>query len=86
LVGFPAKGLLVGMSKPKDNFTKTEALDVFGRRERILLSERDILFVLDLLEYPPPPNAKLIAAAQAWEENQRRLKVGEYISPGFITF
>lgn len=33
------------------------------RTERLLLSERDSLCVLDLLENPPAPNAKLLAAA-----------------------
>jgi len=34
-------------------------------RRRIMFFERDNLRVLDLLENPPPPNAKLLAAAQA---------------------
>ncbi len=32
--------------------------------DHIQLSERDSLFVMDLLENPPAPNAKLIAAAK----------------------
>ena len=38
---------------------------VIARAERVLLSERDGLRVLDALENPPHPNAKLLAAAQA---------------------
>lgn len=33
--------------------------------ERLYLSERDSLAVLDLLEHPPEPNARLLAAARA---------------------
>jgi len=33
--------------------------------DQVQLSERDSLRVLDLLENPPAPNAKLLAAAQA---------------------
>ncbi len=38
---------------------------VIEQAERVTLSERDSLRVLDLLENPPSPNARLIAAAQA---------------------
>jgi uncharacterized protein (DUF1778 family) len=38
---------------------------VIERAEHIRLSERDSLRVLDLLENPPRPNAKLKAAARA---------------------
>ena len=38
---------------------------VIAQAERISLSERDSLRVLDALENPPVPNAKLLAAAQA---------------------
>jgi len=38
---------------------------VIGQDEHVMLSERDSLRVLDLLENPPSPNARLIAAAQA---------------------
>lgn len=41
------------------------ARDVIARAEHMQLSERDSLRVLDLLENPPEPNARLIAAAQA---------------------
>lgn len=49
------------------------AREVVERRERIVLSERDTLRVLELLENPPPPNKKLVAAAIAWAENQNKL-------------
>jgi uncharacterized protein (DUF1778 family) len=38
---------------------------VIDKAERIVLSERDSLQVLALLENPPPPSAKLVAAAKA---------------------
>lgn len=38
---------------------------VIEKAEHIRLSERDSLRVLDLLENPPKPNAKLRAAARA---------------------
>ena len=41
------------------------AQTVIDQAERIILSERDSLRVLDLLEDPPPPNAKLMKAAYA---------------------
>jgi uncharacterized protein (DUF1778 family) len=42
-----------------------EAKAVIEAAERIKLSERDSLRVLDLLENPPAPNAKLRAAIAA---------------------
>ncbi len=42
-----------------------EAKAVIEEAERIRLSERDSLLVLDLLENPPAPNAKLRAAIAA---------------------
>jgi len=42
-----------------------EAKTVIEEAERIPLSERDSLLVLDLLENPPAPNAKLRAAIAA---------------------
>jgi uncharacterized protein (DUF1778 family) len=42
-----------------------EADAVIEAAERIRLSERDYRRVLELLENPPAPNAKLIAAAKA---------------------
>ncbi|HXN19614.1 MAG TPA: DUF1778 domain-containing protein [Candidatus Binatus sp.] len=42
-----------------------EAKTVIEEAERIRLSERDSLLVLDLLENPPAPNAKLRAAVAA---------------------
>ena len=40
------------------------ARDVVERNERIVLSERDTLRVLELLESPPKPTAALLAAAR----------------------
>ena len=42
-----------------------EAQAVVERAERVVLSERDSLRVLDLLENPPEPNARLKRAAKA---------------------
>lgn len=41
---------------------------VIAEVEEVTLSERDSLRVLDILENPPPPNAKLLAAARALPE------------------
>lgn len=41
------------------------AQELIDQSERITLSERDSLRVLDLLEHPPKPNAKLLRAARA---------------------
>ena len=41
------------------------AMDVIQEAERVKLSARDSLRVLHLLENPPVPNAKLLAAAEA---------------------
>ena len=38
---------------------------VIDQAERVVVSERDSLRVLELLEHPPAPNARLIAAARA---------------------
>lgn len=38
---------------------------VIAQAEKVSLSERDSLRVLDVLENPPAPNAKLLAAARA---------------------
>lgn len=38
---------------------------VIAQAEHITLSERDSLRVLDALENPPPPNARLLTAARA---------------------
>ncbi|MBF0402030.1 MAG: DUF1778 domain-containing protein [Magnetococcales bacterium] len=40
---------------------------VIDQSERVKLSERDSLRVLELLENPPAPNSKLLAAAQAMQ-------------------
>lgn len=41
------------------------ARSVIDQAERLRLSERDSLRALDLLENPPAPNEKLLAAAHA---------------------
>lgn len=41
------------------------AKEVIAQAEQTTMSERDSLRVLDALENPPAPNAKLLAAAQA---------------------
>lgn len=41
------------------------ALDIIQQEERVKLTARDSLRVLDLLENPPAPNARLLAAAKA---------------------
>jgi len=47
------------------------AEDVIRDHEQVQLSERDSLKVLDLLENPPQPNAKLVSAARAYAEQYR---------------
>jgi uncharacterized protein (DUF1778 family) len=42
-----------------------EAEAIIQEAEHLKLSERDSLRVLDLLENPPAPNAKLLTAAKA---------------------
>ena len=49
-----------------------EAKAVIEEAERIALSERDSLMVLNLLENPPAPNAKLRAAIAAMPKPKRR--------------
>ncbi len=41
------------------------AMDIIQEAERVKLSVRDSVRVLELLENPPAPNAKLLAAAKA---------------------
>ena len=41
------------------------AREIIDQAERLQLSERDTLRVLELLENPPAPNARLLAAARA---------------------
>ena len=47
------------------------ARDVIRDHEQVQLSERDSLMVLDLLENPPQPNARLVSAAKAFAEQCR---------------
>jgi uncharacterized protein (DUF1778 family) len=49
-----------------------EAKAVIEEAERIELSERDSIMVLNLLENPPAPNAKLRAAIEALPKPKRR--------------
>jgi len=42
--------------------------EVIGQAEHVVLSERDSLRVLDLLEHPPTPNTRLMTAACALPE------------------
>lgn len=49
------------------------AREVVERSEQVMLSERDTLHVLALLESPPSPTASLAAAAKVWAENQLKL-------------
>ncbi|HUZ13258.1 MAG TPA: DUF1778 domain-containing protein [Caulobacteraceae bacterium] len=44
------------------------ARDVVARNERIVLSERDTMRVLELLEHPPAPTDALRAAARSYVE------------------
>ena len=44
--------------------TLLAAKAVIEKAERVQLSERDSLRVLDLIEHPPAPNARLMAAAR----------------------
>ncbi len=45
---------------------------VIGEADRLQLSGRDSLRVLDLLENPPKPNARLLAAARALPRKRRQ--------------
>ena len=49
-----------------------EAKTVIEDAERIVLSERDSLTVLNLLENPPAPNAKLRAAIAAMPKPKKK--------------
>ena len=49
-----------------------EAEAVIEESERIILSERDSLLLLKLLENPPAPNAKLRAAIAAMPKPARK--------------
>src|SRR5215469_7083862 len=49
-----------------------EAKAVIEESERIVLSERDSLLVLNLLENPPAPNAKLRAAIASMPKPARK--------------
>ncbi|MGH9341949.1 MAG: DUF1778 domain-containing protein [Acidobacteriota bacterium] len=55
--------------KDLSEFVRQHSVDaakaVIREEEHISLSQRDSLRVLDLLENPPKPNAKLVSAAKA---------------------
>jgi uncharacterized protein (DUF1778 family) len=51
-----------------------EARAVIEQAERVVLSERDSLVVLDLLENPPAPNARLRAAIAAMPKPKPKRK------------
>jgi len=55
--------------KDLSEFVREHSVDaakaVIREEEHISLSQRDSLRVLDLLENPPKPNAKLLSAAKA---------------------
>ncbi len=62
------RGSVLAETDMTDFIVKTAvqaAQELIKKSERVTLSARDSLLVLDLLEHPPAPNAKLIAAAQA---------------------
>jgi uncharacterized protein (DUF1778 family) len=48
-----------------------EAQSVIEREEQIRLSSRDWLWLLELLENPPKPNAKLKAALKTYQKAKR---------------
>ena len=58
-----------------------EAKSVIAESERIILSERDSLMVVNLLENPPASNAKLRAAIAAMPKPTRK-RVGAFRSAG----
>ena len=47
-----------------------EAQSVIEEHERVKLTQRDSRLVMELLENPPPPNAKLRKAARALPERR----------------
>ncbi len=49
-----------------------EAKAAIEESERVVLSERDSLLVLNLLEHPPAPNARLRAAIAAMPKPRTR--------------
>ena len=56
------------------DFVRQHSLDaaraVIREQEQVKLSARDSLRVLELLEHPPKPNRKLLAAAKALAKRQ----------------
>ncbi len=61
----------------RTKFKRDEDRALFGDRH-VRLSKRDSLHVLAVLENPPKPNAKLLAAARAILNNEsRRVRGGD---------
>jgi uncharacterized protein (DUF1778 family) len=60
--------------KDLSEFVRQHSVDaakaVIQEEEHVTLSQRDSLRVLDLLENPPKPNAKLLSAAKALPKRQ----------------
>jgi uncharacterized protein (DUF1778 family) len=56
------------------------AHDIIKRAEHVVLSERDTLLVLELLENPPPPTSKLVTAAKTWTENHKKLDGCDFLT------
>ena len=55
-------------AEDKANLLLRAAKDVIEEADRVQLTERDSPRALELLENPPEPNARLLAAAQALPE------------------
>lgn len=55
----------VGLSDFVRQHSLNAAMEILDHSERVRLSARDSLRVLEALENPPAPNAKLLAAARA---------------------
>lgn len=54
------------------------------RAGHTMLSERDTLLVLDLLENSPSPSRKLLGAAKAWMDNQKMVEESIYVWPNVV--
>lgn len=58
------------MSQEAVQTDETNIGEMIEQSERIKLSERDTLLVMDLLDNPPEPNEKLKRAAMALPKNR----------------
>ena len=54
----------MGMTEFVIRTAEREAHDVIERQERLALSDRDMQLMLELLDNPPAPNARLKAVAR----------------------